>query len=1322
MNVKEERQLTEERPKEIKIKDKEKEAVTEETNKCTPIIRKARSLCDGVYVKGKVEGVDMIFTADTGASRTVVSSRVYDKIEKANRPILKRSTCLIGANGSPIKERGKAVFQLKLGTYQMDIEARVADIEDDALLGYDVLKGRNEKGADILLSKNKIVMDGVAIPCFQVGEKQQYARKVTVAEELIVPGQTEAIINVFVERQENDDKEKVLDYLLEPTEQFQERYQLKMASTLVDINMGTTCKVRVLNPFSQDIILRQDAEIAKAERIDKIVTVVAEEETEEETGNNQSIRRLSTLKKTEVKPTFTTAKEEDIPLHLKPLYEKSTKGKSSHEKEVVAGLLVKYSKTFSSDEWDIGLTNLAEHPINTGDAYPIKQRPRRVPLAHADEERKAIEDLLKKGVIQKSTSPWASPIVLVKKKSGAIRPCVDYRKVNNLVKPDGFPLPRIQDCLDAVAGSCLFSSFDLTSGYFQIPLKKEDIQKSAFCCKYGQFEMTRMPFGLNNAASTFQRTMELALQGLQWITCLVYIDDIIVYASTFEQHIERVEEVLQRIEKAGLKLKPEKCNMLQTRVVFLGHVVSAEGVSPDPSNTAKVQQWPKPQNAKQVKQFVATGSYYRRFVKDFAKIAKPLTELTTKDAVFKWSSDCEDAFETIKKELTSPNVMGYPLNDGGVFLLDVDASGTGIGAVLSQIQQERERVIAYASRAMSKAERNYCITEKELLAVVFFIQYFRQYLLGRRFIVRSDHQALVWLFSLKEPSGKIARWIEILAQYDFEIQYRPGKKQGHCDALSRCENPRDCTCEDVDMFEPLRCEPCNKCRRRAEMMVLDYKGKDTDGTEISMSNERKQDEDMQTSKSIRAVTEPVAGTSKVEDVKVQVKSWLWMHTPESISRMQTDDPDIAVIIKAKQEDRKPSSSQMVTKSQTTRHYWVIWDSLRLRNGVLMKSYRKLNGTDEYMQLIVPRSIKQDVMHQMHNTIISGHVGTKKTKEKCLQRYYWYNLKEDVNLYIKRCDICEADKIPHQKPKAPLGHLRSGAPWDTLAIDYMGSFPVSTRGNKYILVLTDHYTKYVEVLATPNQLAEDCASRIVNDFISRWGTPLTIHSDQGSTFESRVFKELCSMLEMRKSRTSPRNPKGNGQTERFNRTLLKMIKAYIVDEQDEWDLHLGCLAGAYRSTPNESTKLTPNLLSIGREIRLPADVVFNCPSTEGIPTYGDHVERLKRKMLRAHDIARQYLNSSAKRNKQIYDTKQLLHEYHKGDVVWFLHETRKVGITPKLEKKYDGPFIVTEKMSAVNYKIQINSNGQEKLIHHDKIKHYEGVNIPKWILKVKKNIK
>ena len=368
-----------------------------------------------------------------------------------------------------------------------------------------------------------------------------------------------------------------------------------------------------------------------------------------------------------------------------------------------------------------------------------------------------------------------------------------------------------------------------------------------------------MPFGLNNAASTFQRTMELALQGLQWVTCLIYIDDVIVFGKDFDEHMQTLEEVLDRIKKAGLKLKANKSYLLQKEVIFLGHVVSGEGIKPSPTNVTKVVDWPTPKTAKQVKQVVAMASYYRHYVRNFAITARPMVDLTKKEKKFLFSEACENAFNSLKRALISADVMGYPLNEAGEFILDVDASDLGIGAVLHQVQGGKETVIAYASRSLNKAEANYCITEKELLAARYFIEYFPQYLPGRRFLVRSDHQSLVWLFQLKEPRGKIARWIEILSQYDFAIQYRPGKKQPHCDALSRCENPRACDCPQQDTMETLKCGPCRKCVKRAQDMVHEKLYKDL------MTHESALQQDTETAKGVGELPEAVPGPSSKPD-------------------------------------------------------------------------------------------------------------------------------------------------------------------------------------------------------------------------------------------------------------------------------------------------------------------------------------------------------------------------------------------------------------------------------------------------------------------------
>ncbi|CAC5374786.1 unnamed protein product [Mytilus coruscus] len=270
------------------------------------------------------------------------------------------------------------------------------------------------------------------------------------------------------------------------------------------------------------------------------------------------------------------------------MYTDAIKGRSENECAGIAKLLIQFSNTFSKNETDLGLTQLTEHSIDTGDAKPVRQPPRRVPMAYANDEKKLIDQMLDQGIIQRSYSPWASPLVLVVKKSGKLRPCADFRGVNQLSKRDNFSLPRIQDCLDTLSGSTLFSTFDLTSGFHQIPVKEDDIPKTAFVTKYGLYVYKTLPMGLCNGPSTCQRLMELVLNGLQWQTCLIYLDDIIVFGSNFEQHLKRLDVVLTRISEAGLKLKPEKCQIFKTKVTFLGHVVSGQGVQPNPDNVAKI--------------------------------------------------------------------------------------------------------------------------------------------------------------------------------------------------------------------------------------------------------------------------------------------------------------------------------------------------------------------------------------------------------------------------------------------------------------------------------------------------------------------------------------------------------------------------------------------------------------------------------------------------------------------------------------------------------------------------------------------------------------
>lgn len=460
--------------------------------------------------------------------------------------------------------------------------------------------------------------------------------------------------------------------------------------------------------------------------------------------------------------------------------------------------------------------------------------------------------------------------------------------------------------------------------------------------------------------------------------------------------------------------------------------------------------------------------------------------------------------------------MGYPDQNQSQFILDTDACDTGIGAVLSQLQDGREKVLAYGSRTLNK--RNYCVTDKELLAVRYFTEYFKQYLLGQKFIVRTDHQALVWLYKLKEPKGRIARWIEILSAYNFEIEYRPGPRHGNADGLSRCPNPADCMCSEGDNLENFKCGPCNKCRKRTGTL------------------EKTQD--------VRNVT-----TRKHEKPELLPEGTAWMskRSSASLQYLQMEDEHVGPIVKWKSEGRKPTKEEVVKYSLTTRHYVCLWEQIKLIDGVLYKNCSTTLGQN-LTQLQVPEKLKPEILQLCHCSLLSGHLGLKKTKFRITKQFYWYEIRDSIKIFIQSCDTCASNKKTNRTPKAKLGSYPVGVPWERLGVDFLGPLPVTKQGNRYIMVCIDYFSKWAEAVAVPDQTARTTA-KVLLEMVSRFGCPVTLHSDQGRNFESNLISELCIFLQIKKTRSTPRNPKGNGLVERFNRTLIQMVRAYIISDDE-----------------------------------------------------------------------------------------------------------------------------------------------------------------------------
>ena len=526
--------------------------------------------------------------------------------------------------------------------------------------------------------------------------------------------------------------------------------------------------------------------------------------------------------------------------------------------------------------------------------------------------------------------------------------------------------------------------------------------------------------------------------------------------------------------------------------------------------------------------------YYRRFIKDFANIAKPLHRLTENASKFVWTTDCQQAFGKLRLLLSQAPVLAHP-NFKNSFTLDTDASDNGIGAVLSQIGEDgEEHVIAYGSRLLTKPERNYCVTRKELLAVVYFVEQYRPYLLGQEFTLRTDHGCLTWLRNFKDPEGQLARWLEKLQEFDFTIVHRQGRSHSNADALSRL--------------------PCSQCGR--------------------------------------ATHEQPCHTANILTTDVRPPA---VQT-DDLRAAQLADPLLGPLLLGKESGHKPTPLDMGGASRYTRRLIQIWDQLQLCNGVLCRLYAQANDQKNHVQ----------------------------------ERFYWPGHYEDVRNWCQTCAVCASRKAPSPRSRAPLIPIKMGYPLQMVAMDIMGPFPISSQGNRYLLVVSDYFTRWVQAFGIPDQLATTVAHRLTNEIFFRFGLPEQLHSDQGRNFESDVISEICRLLEIVKTRTTPYHPQSDGLVERVNRTLLSMMAMAASDHPNQWESHLRSLCMAYKCSIQATTGYTPFYLMFGRQAKVPIDLMYGAPSPSMPVT--EYAVQLKEGLEKAYQQIRHKMGCSLKREK------------------------------------------------------------------------------------------
>ncbi|KAK3102361.1 hypothetical protein FSP39_010822 [Pinctada imbricata] len=1079
---------------------------------------------------------------------------------------------------------------------------------------------------------------------------------VKAKENVIIPAQSGILLAVQIEESEE----------LGPLAYFEGEQE-------VDRSRGTVIVPGIVNTKGNVVINIINTSDTPSEV--KTNQLVGKCEPYEEKLETERVAKIQENKSTERQPR-------QLGEHLKELLERSSEHLNETERLKVETLLLKYQNVFSRSSEDIGRTNRVVHRINTGTAIPIRQATRRLPIGKREIEKKELQKMIDRGIVEPSRSPWASNIVLVTKKDGRVRFCVDYRKLNDVTLKDAYPIPRVDDCLEALSGAKWFSSMDLNTGFWQIGMADEDKEKTAFLTSMGLYQFTVMPFGLVNAPSTFERLMEDVLRGLQWQECLVYIDDIISISSDFEEGLQRLERIFLRLQDANMKLKPSKCILFQKKVNFLGHIVSECSISTDPIKVEAVQTWPRPRTPKQVRSFLGLCSYYRRFVQGFADIARPLHKLCEKGAKFVWTEECDSSFENLKQRLCTSPILAYPI-PGLPFILDTDASHAAVGAVLSQVQEDAERVISYMSIAMNVHERSYCITRKELLAVITALRSFHSYLYGQEVLLRTDNSAVSWMKNLKRPTGQTARWLEELGTYNLQVIHRPGKSHSNADALSR--------------------RPCKSCERQESI----------NQEAIIQESAEEEKSDIQEPKcdTVRVTSEEM-NTSRNQAI---LEGW----DPMSLRQKQLEDENIQPIISAFDgTGTRPPWDKVSSCSSILKTLWRQWDRLELIEGVLYRIFHEEDKTSK--QIIVPKDLQGNVIKHFHDIPSAGHLGAEKTQSRISRSFYWPNMTETISSYCKTCDKCSARNPPNKSRRAPLGQYLVGEPMERIAVDILGPLPVTAKGNRYVLVICDLFTKWTEAFAIPNQEASTVARVMIDEFICRFGTPLQIHSDQGRTFESQIFQGMCELLQIDKTRTTSQRPQANGCVERFNRTLGAMLTKYAENEQKKWDEYLPQLMMGYRSSTHSSTNATPNLLMLGRNVMMPMDAVIPRPpepNSSIIENEREHyIRELQTKLTKAHETTRKHLKKSSDYQKKHYDIKSSKRSLEIGQAVWLYEATRKVGVCHKLTSKWKGPYVVVKKIDDLTYMVKRSRKQLAKAYHIDRLLPYKGHNFPKWFTK------